>query len=66
MMNSCYSVKVDIDPRSLDRGLTTVVQTTEQHLDSDFNRNRIFRNDPVCFTLMTYYSIFRLSLDRYM
>lgn len=52
MMNSCYSVKVDIDPRSLDRGLTTVVQTTEQHLDTDFNRNRIFRNDPVCFTLM--------------
>lgn len=36
-MNSCYSVKVDIGPRSLDRGLTTVVQTTEQHLDSDFN-----------------------------
>ena len=52
MMNSCYSVKVDIGPRSLDRGLTTVVQTTEQHLDTDFNRNRIFRNDPVCFTLM--------------
>ena len=51
-MNSCYSVKVDTGPRSLDRGLTTVVQTTEQHLDSDFNRDQIFRNDPVCFTPM--------------